>query len=228
MSYSNSNCINKEVTMHKSTKLFSSIALAITLSACGSVAHKRQLSENLIFAPAIDVPYSEVNKNIKDNLGLHVRWGGQVISVENVGDITELTVFGYPLSKDGKPIQSSDKDFNGGRFIVEVKDYNEKSTPRFLTVYGQVTGEKILVNGPKTMTIPILTAIDSKEWNRDPSADRRGIAYYSLGYSTGHFNSFNGYGHRGYWGNSYGYDGHGFRSRNRFNNRASFYVYKRH
>jgi hypothetical protein len=67
-----------------------------------------------------------------------------------------------------------------------------------VTVYGQVTGSKQLVNGPKTIVIPVVAAIDTKEWRRDVNDDQRGNAYYSLGFSTGHFNLFNGYGHLGY------------------------------
>ena len=214
--------------MHKSTKLISCIALAFTVSACGSVKHKQSITENLRFAPAIDVPYHEVKENIKENLGLHVRWGGQVISANTLNEVTELTVFSYPLSRDGQPIPRSNNDFVNGRFIVKTSNDTQTSVPRFITVYGLVSGEKTLVNGPKAMTIPVVTAINSKEWRHDPTVDKRGNAYYSLGFSTGHFNLFNDFGHRSFWRNGYGYgyNSHGYRLRKHLKNRSSFYVYK--
>lgn len=210
--------------MHKLTKLLTSIALAITLSACASVQQKGQLPQSLSVAPAIDVSYSEVNKNIPENIGLNVRWGGQIIGARKVGDVTELTVFSYPLSKEGRPIPLSDKEFDGGRFIVEVGDYDSNNSAGYLTVYGQISGQKTLVNGPRSLVIPVVTAVDSTAWEKEASRDRRGIAYYSLGLSTGHFNSYYGYGNRGFarFGLSsgyYSYNGLGFRSRSRLGRR---------
>ena len=225
--------------MNKSIKLFSSLALALTLAACGSAHHKQPESEKVSFAPAIDVAYNEVNQNINDNIGLYVRWGGQIISSEKVGDVTQLTVFNYPLSADGRPVLSpSENEFNGGRFIVEVSDYDEESTPRLLTVYGQVSGEKTLVNGPKTLTIPVITAVNSQEWNSENVRDQRGVAYYDLGYSTGHFNSFNRFGFRGFnrfnrvgfnrFNRFNRFSRFGFRKGGRFGHRNSFYRGRRY
>jgi len=220
--------------MFNSLKLLSSLAMLLSLSACASLGTASNAPAEIRYAPAIDTSYREVSENIKESIGVNVRWGGEIIDSKRVGELTELTVFAHPLSKDGRPAPWSDKEFSNDRFIVAVKEQKETLLRKYVTVYGQVSGEKELVNGPRSITVPIITAIESKEWNPKVSNDRRGVAYYNLGHSTGHFRSFghrnsfgrfSKFGHRGFsrFGNrGFGKFGHRFRSGNRFGRRGFF------
>ncbi len=190
--------------MHSYIKLLASIAAAFSLSACTTTGSKVALSENLSIAPAIDVAYSEVIENIPENIGVNVRWGGRILGSKKVGDHTELTVSASPLGDDSRPIQKSSDGFKGGRFIVVVPQQERTLITKYITVYGKVDDQRTLVNGPKTQVIPVVTAIETQDWAPEAREPVRGNAFYSLGYHTGHFNSFRGFSHR-----SFGHRGFG-------------------
>jgi len=190
--------------MHKYIKVLSSILLALTLSACASTSSKHQqpklpqLSENLSVAPAIDVPYSEVNKNIKENVGLNIRWGGKIVSAKKVGDVTELTVLANRLAQDSRPIPKADDDFSDQRFIIVVPEYEHSLLRQYITVYGEVSGERSLVNGPKTRVIPVITAIETMEWNSVTLDEQVILAKSNVDRRRPRFNSFNRFDNRGF------------------------------
>jgi len=97
---------------------------------------------NIAFAPAIEISYKEVLDNLEQSIGADVRWGGQVIESVKVNDSTvRLTVFAYPLSNEGRPLQTVQSS-DGGRFVVDLIDgfaENIDFNGRFLTFYGDVT-----------------------------------------------------------------------------------------
>ncbi len=204
-------------SISKFSKAFSLLCVALSLSACATTTPRSSIANEIRIAPSIDTSYEEVSRNIKENLGLKVRWGGEIVNTKKVGDLTELTVFAHPLSEDGRPLPWSDKNFVNGRFIVQVEDHKQTLIRKYVTVYGEVAGSKTLVNGPKSTLIPVVNAIESKEWKPEASNDKRGIAYHSRGHHSGRFNSINRFNrHRsfGHFGrSSYGL---GFRSFNRF------------
>lgn len=194
---------------------------SVVLSGCATTAQKvsdnnqgAQLSSKIIYAPAIDVPYAEVTADIEQNIGTDVRWGGQVIESEVVDESTvRLTVFAYPLSEEGRPVKSVNVKNTGGRFIVELTDGFAQEVDfngHFVTFYGGVASSLTVSNGNRKKDIPIITAEELVDWNmvdesRNYADDRRGNAYYSLGYRKGHFGS-----RYPYYGRSY-YRGFGSR-----------------
>jgi len=180
------------------------MALLVCLGACAATGKSRQHATKppleISYAPAIDVSYQEVINRLKAHIGVKVRWGGQIISSENVGDLTRLTVIAYPLNAEGRPHHKASNDFESGRFIVETKKVDASEESRFLTVYGPITGEAVLRNGKLEKVIPVVTAIESKEWD-SVERERRYIA------RTGRHLPYNGLG----YGYSFGF-GHGFYS----------------
>lgn len=189
--------------MKSVAKLFSLLVLGLVLVGCASSGQNHssrqqaQVPPQIHFEPAIDVPYNEVAKNLDDNIGVNVRWGGQVISGEQVDQTTtRLTVFAHPLTDNGRPITVGNSNENGGRFIVELKNGLADGVAfdgHFVSFYGTVSGEQVLRNGNKEVSIPVLDVQELVDWDmvdrQNYADDRRGNAYYSLGYRTGHFYS---------------------------------------
>lgn len=213
-------------------KLTPVIALSLIMSACASTSQQtysstqtknqaEEFSPNISFAPAIDISYVEVLANIDQNIGVDVRWGGQVIESTKVNDSTvRLTVFAYPLSSDGRPLKKQHAGNENGRFIVDLtkglaQDVDFKE--HFVTFYGGVTSRLLITNGNRKKDIPIIHAQELVDWNmvdesRVYTSKRRSNSYYGLGYSNGHF----GYGSR-FYSPYYGGVRFGYRSRHSSN-----------
>ena len=183
------------------------ISTLLVLGGCASSNLARQTPSSISIAPAINIPYQEVVKNIPENIGAKVRWGGQVISSEQTTDGTRLTVLAFPLDAQGMPEQRYIEDFEGGRFIVEANNFDDQESSRFITVFAEVSDKLVLTNGKYSKEIPIVKAIDLQQWNEQDqrySKKRRyrlpynGLAYglgfgYS-GFSYGRYGSYNRYG----------------------------------
>lgn len=184
--------------MIKSTKIISSVVLALALSACASTSPKIQISENLAVAPAIDVPYNEVNKNINGNIGVNVRWGGEIVRSRKVGDMAELTILSTQLDNNSQPIPRSVDDFADRRFIVIVPEHDNTLLRQYFTVFGSVSGERTLVNGPRTKVIPVITAIETMAWDPKASSRKSSLAHSKLDRRSRHYNSFNQFNNRGF------------------------------
>ncbi|MFT5573977.1 MAG: starvation-inducible outer membrane lipoprotein [Cryomorphaceae bacterium] len=189
--------------------------LSLSLAACASFgsSYSSKTSPQISYAPAIDVPYDAVAKDIAQHVGTLVRWGGQIVKSRDVGNAPELTVFAYPLDLSGKPNRNGDNDYDGGRFVVQIENQdlqNAQLQDRFVTVYGRVTGELKIANGPLEKSLPIVDALEVEDWQyRDPRryADiQLGVAYHGLGFRYG-----NGYSQRygfyrsPYYGYNYSY-----------------------
>ena len=213
------------------------MGLVLVLSGCASTGvHNKQVSDvkeassRISFAPAIDVSYSEVASDIKQNVGVNVRWGGQVIdSVVIDESTTRLTVYSYPLDSEGRPFESKSVQQKSGRFVVELTDGFAKESSfngRFLTFYGGVVGESLVTNGNRQKAIPVVNAEELVDWNEiDDSQrnvrNRRGNAFYGLGYSTGHFGYRSRFGSSYYGGSRFGY------GRSYYGNGYSSFYYSR-
>ena len=205
------------------------IGFGLVLSGCAtSQVNKKhsEISSKIVYAPAIDVSYSEVSANVDQNIGTNVRWGGQVINSETIDDSTlRLTVFSYPLSIEGRPIKTSLLAKQGGRFIVDLTegfandiDFNQ----HFITFYGDIASSLTITNGNRQKTIPIVNAQELVDWNIiDENSNYvrryRGNAFHSLAYRNGHL----GFGYP-YYGRRYYRTGNRFSSFGHFSRRGYF------
>ena len=191
--------------MTQSIKFVALLGLILGVAACATVNEVNSPSAQIQYAPAIDVPYSEVIDNVKQHLGVNVRWGGQIIGARDVDEITRVTIMAYPLSSDGEPTRRLGSGFDGGRFIVEMDNFHDRINSRFITIYGPISGEETLTNGNKQITIPVVTAIETEDWKQSSprySVElRHGFPYHGLGFRYGYYDRY------GYYGNfSYGLD----------------------
>jgi len=187
--------------MKKLIKLLPLFGFALLLSGCASSSlnkqntQAQQFSPLINFEPAINLSHGEVSENIQENVGSHVRWGGQVIQTDVVDESTiRLTVFVSPLGVNGRPVRAGQANDSAGRFIVELNEVFAQDVEfngHFVTFYGEVTDQVRLTNGNKDKNIPLVEAIEFVDWSiadrQQYAQDRRGNAYYSLGYRTGHF-----------------------------------------
>jgi len=112
--------------------------------------------------------------------------------------LTELTVLANRLAQDSRPIPKADDDFSDQRFIIVVPEYEHSLLRQYITVYGEVSGERSLVNGPKTRVIPVITAIETMEWNSVTLDEQVILAKSNVDRRRARFNSFNRFDNRGF------------------------------
>ena len=183
-------------------KVIPVFALGLIVSGCASTQIRPQVKEvstNISYAPVIDIAYADVVADIDENIGTDVRWGGEVIESVQLNDSTvRLTVYGYPLSNEGRPFKQSIKARQdrqeSGRFIVDLNETLAEDTDfkgHFVTFYGGVTSKLVVTTGNREKQIPIIDAQEIDDWtivdsNRNYAKDLRGNAYYSLSYSGRH------------------------------------------
>jgi outer membrane lipoprotein len=89
-----------------------------------------------------DIRVDEVQQDAKQFSDSRVRWGGEIISVENLAEETRIEILSYRLSKSGKPLESKK---SRGRFIALMDGFLEPgdfSKQRLITVVGRI-GEVI-------------------------------------------------------------------------------------
>jgi outer membrane lipoprotein len=170
------------------TRALLCIGVISLLTGCASSNHQSRVPNQITIAPAIDVAYDDVIKNVPDHIGINVRWGGQIIGVENAESSTRLTVLAYPLNSKGQPNHQRGEGFVGGRFIVDTTTFDSEKNNRFVTVYGRISDKEVLKNGHLTQTIPVITALESKEWtehDRRYARERIRLPYNGLGFGLG-------------------------------------------
>ena len=97
-----------------------------------------QIPQNIKQAPPNDPSIEQVrNSSIEDQIW-QVRWGGEILEVENLENETRFTVLATPLTSGGEPKTT---DNSGGRFIANVPVFLDPkiyATGRQLTVSGSV------------------------------------------------------------------------------------------
>ena len=130
---------------------------------------KEKLSPNITFPPTIDIAYTDVIGNFDQHIGANVRWGGQVVESTQIDELTvRMTVFGHPLSNEGRPIKQATLDENYGRFIIKLKANSTKNVDfkgRYVTMFGDITSQIAVTNGTLEKDIPVVNAEDLVDWN---------------------------------------------------------------
>jgi outer membrane lipoprotein len=117
-------------------RLFISTAAALWLAACTTTVPKE------IRDPAVEGPaLAEVRDDPQRHAGATVRWGGEVIAVQNEAQITWVEVLARPLRTSGEPADA----LSDGRFLARVSafvDPAEYQEGRALTVSGTLAGSE--------------------------------------------------------------------------------------
>ncbi|MET0066351.1 MAG: Slp family lipoprotein [Candidatus Thiodiazotropha sp.] len=87
-----------------------------------------------------DIRVDEVQQTPEPFIGSRVRWGGEIISVENLSNETRIEILSQTLSKSGKPVGEGK---SSGRFIARIDGFLEPEDfpkNRKMTVMGLVEG----------------------------------------------------------------------------------------
>ena len=110
--------------------------------------------------------------------GREVRWGGEIIEVENRRNDTLVETLAYPLSGSGRP----DTDEPAlGRFIARVAgfiDPAEYKAGRAFTVFGRLADTRTRSLGDYPYTYPVVDASTFYLWAEPPP--ERVDLYYPL------------------------------------------------
>lgn len=134
------------------------LMLSVFITAC---AHLPPDIEN---PPRHDLSYQKALANIKNFHTAPLRWGGEVIGVENLQDSSLVQVLYYPLNGDGKP-QTEKKPL--GRFVIKTPEFLDPAIythGRLVTVAGTLSGTIERKVGEKSLSLPLVTATTLHLW----------------------------------------------------------------
>lgn len=153
-------------------------------------------------APVVDINYSQAKQSINSYKDALVRWGGEIIDVENEQTYSLVQVMYYPLNYYGRPQTS---EANEGRFVIKSPEFLDPAIytkKKEITVAGKLSGEIERTVGKKTVRVPLITSTIIHLW---PEIDRN--SYYGYGgYGYGGYGGFGYpfyYGYPYYWGGYY-------------------------
>jgi outer membrane lipoprotein len=94
----------------------------------------------------------------------NVHWGGRIVRVENLRDLTRVEVLAFPLSDVGEPLLNARAQ---GRFIVEKTGFlepKEYAPDRRIEVRGQLQGFEDGRVGDAAYRYPVVAGEQVKLW----------------------------------------------------------------
>jgi outer membrane lipoprotein len=135
------------------------VLLAVALAGCNA-----SVPRTIRDAPTAALTVTQVQQAPDRAIGQRVRWGGSIISVDNLEDSTQIEVLARTLNADGEP----QADAQGqGRFIAELPgfvDPVEYPEDRLLTVVGPITGLITRDVGEYPYRYPVLAVTSRYLW----------------------------------------------------------------
>jgi outer membrane lipoprotein len=106
----------------------------LLLSGCAS-----KVPDVIATPPAGEIRVDEVQQRDRAFTNEKIRWGGEIISVENLSQETRIEILSRPLDDEGKP---KDDSRSIGRFLARIEGYLEpEEYPKNhqITVTGTIT-----------------------------------------------------------------------------------------
>jgi outer membrane lipoprotein len=107
-------------------------------------------------APAQVLSVSQVRQDTERYMGRDIRWGGEIIFLENGSDSTDMAVLATTLGSKGKPDADGALD---ARFLARVPaflDPAEFAEGRRVTVTGVITGVESRLVGEYAYSYPLV------------------------------------------------------------------------
>ena len=135
------------------------ISICLLLSACAS------LPPTFDNAPATEVNYNQVREDLARHHNTLVRWGGVIVSTENIENISLMEITYYPLDHYGRPRLDETSD---GRFVIKsAKALNPAiyATEREIIVLGVIDGDiKRAISNEKRAWMPLINSTAIHLW----------------------------------------------------------------
>lgn len=145
-------------------KSFAWLVLISLLTACAS-----KPPVDVRHVPEPDVSLAAVLANPQDFVGSEVRWGGEIVSVENRADVTWVEIIGRELSKDVRPRVNGASE---GRFIASFTGFADPEVYKqgyLLTVVGRLAPPVSRPIGEYPYTFPRVNVSGSHLWKIVPA-----------------------------------------------------------
>ena len=123
-----------------------------------------------------DPGVAQVQANIKAHLGRPVRWGGEIVRVENRKTETVVEILARPLRRSGRPERT---DRTSGRFLARGQGFLDPAVykeKREITVSGTVDGSEVRTIGDHPYLYPLVKAEVLHLW--EPEPEPRDVYYY--------------------------------------------------
>jgi outer membrane lipoprotein len=123
----------------------------LLLSGCAAT-----VPEVISHAPAVPVSARQASEAPTTHLGKTVRWGGDIVAVDNRRDATWVEVLSRPLDGDYQPDPQQPA---GTRFLARMEgfiDPAEFAAGRLLTVVGRLDGSREQAIGEYPYRYPIV------------------------------------------------------------------------
>jgi len=140
-------------------KTFLYLLALFVISGCAS-----QVPAPIAKAPAVPLSVTEAKGTPGQHIGQDVRWGGEIISIENQPAQTWVEVVSRELRSNGRPIANSQ---SSGRFIASFQGFIDPAvyTPgRLLTIAGTIQGETTRTIGEYSYLFPVVAITASHLW----------------------------------------------------------------
>jgi len=144
-------------------KLLRVLALSLALGGCASY-----IPNEIRTPPPGDLQLAQVLREPQSHLGARVRWGGEIVAVENTKRETRVILVAKPLDYSGRP---EDTDFSPGRFLARFQGFRDPATykeGRALTVAGVLEPAVTRPVGDYPYVYPVVAAQTDYLWQPLP------------------------------------------------------------
>ena len=141
-------------------------ALLLALAGCATTSLPPEIRD----PPTPDVSVAQVQAAPAQYAGQAVRWGGTILSVHNLPQVTEIEILARPLADGGAPRTDGGGQ---GRFVAQIPgflDPAEYPTDRRITVAGGVAGVETRKVGDYPYRYPVVQVRSHRLW-ADPVPD---------------------------------------------------------
>lgn len=99
-------------------------------------------------------------------------WGGAILDIQNLQEVTQIEVLAYPLNASDRPLQDRAPL---GRFIIRHAGFLEPTNfaqGRALTVLGNIGDSQTGTVGDSTYDYPVINAEELHLWSGEALLDR--------------------------------------------------------
>ena len=136
------------------------------LTACTS-----HIPDAIRIAPSSEISISTAQRTPNIVIGSQVRWGGNIISVDNKPDETWIEVLARPLGYAGEPNSDASSQ---GRFLARINGFIDPAiytTERKITIRGQLESTLVRHIGEHPYRFPLVRVQAHYLWPKQPKTD---------------------------------------------------------